>query len=350
MTGPLPNILLPLTLPVSWSYGRIIAARNRKFDRGENITRFDLPVISVGNITTGGTGKTPMVAWIASMLMKHGVSPVIAMRGYKARSAGMSDEQAEYHEMLPGVPVVANADRIGALREFLPRHPEVKCIILDDGFQHRQIHRELDLVLIDAGAGTFGDRLLPAGNLREPLGNLRRADAVVVTHADGGIPTSEISNLKSQIAQDHGRPPLAWSRHVWTELAMFDCDGHERRVEPSWLQSNRVAVMLGIGRPQSVIDQLQERGATVAAHIPASDHEHYTPSKVAAARKACEGCDALVVTGKDWVKLCGLIDLRTWPVPIVVPRLAIEVFEGEASLRERILAAARVPTAGKPAR
>jgi tetraacyldisaccharide 4'-kinase len=387
--GPLPAFLLPLTLPLSWAYRGVIAARNAKFDRGIGVHRLDRPVISVGNITTGGTGKTPMVAWIARLLIEHGCTPVIAMRGYKSQPGAMSDEEAEYRDLLPDVSVLANPDRIAALHEFLPTHPEVKCIILDDGFQHRQIHRDLDLVLIDASAETFRDRLLPAGNLREPLVNLKRADAVIVTHAPSivrGLRSEiahfmthkldatdrdnlrafdrkvsdlasgmsniqgEVDELESQLKRYAGFPPLALSRHRWTRLDMQSSEGQTTSLKLSWLHGKRIATMLGIGRPQSVQEELVQQGAKLAGNIAAADHQHYDDAKVAVARNLCKESDALMVTAKDWVKLRSLIDLKTWPVPIVVPRLEIDVVVGEVALRERVLAAVVESMAGQPTR
>jgi tetraacyldisaccharide 4'-kinase len=329
--GPLPWFLLPLMVPASRIYGGIIAHRNARFDRGQGVERIDRPVISVGNLTTGGVGKSPMVAWIARQLMEQRCEPVITMRGYGARGGEMSDEQAEYRELLPEVHVVAHANRAAALRKYLPEHRDVKCVILDDGFQHRQLHRDLDLVLIDATANTFNDRLLPAGNLREPVMSLRRADAVIVTHAK-----SIDNDLARLIEKHHGNPPIAWTRHRWTHLDVFDHEASANPEEVSWLDDKRVLTLLGVGKPESVIRQLKAQGAKVITSVPAGDHERFARSKLARVRGLCDGCGALVVTGKDWVKIRSLIDVKAWPVPIVVPRLAIEFLAGEQDVRGRI--------------
>ena len=336
MTGPLPAIASPVTVPASKVYGWVIAARNARFDRGTDVRSLDRPVISVGNLTTGGTGKTPMVAWIARALLENGLQPVIAMRGYMAAPGTPSDEQAEYATILPDVPVLANPDRIGALREFLPEHEEVRCVILDDGFQHRQLRRDLDLVLIDATSKALDDRLLPAGNLREPPGSLRRADAVIVTRA-----ANIDDRLSARIQKHHGRPPLAWTRHAWTHLNMHQA-GSSKREPIEWLRGKRLVTMLGVGNPSSIIRQVESAGAIVAADIPCSDHERYDRAKLSLARGLCSGCHALIVTGKDWVKIEKLLDSSGWPTAIVVPQLMIEVFEGESALRDRVMSAAHL--------
>ena len=142
------------------------------------------PVISIGNLTLGGTGKTPMVQHAASVLMDAGHRPAIVLRGYGARRGEDSDEAMEHRAALPGVPVMAQPDRVAALATLRRTHPEVDVVLLDDGFQHRFVKRCSDIVLIDARRVLDEERVLPAGRLREPLASLARATDVVVTHAD----------------------------------------------------------------------------------------------------------------------------------------------------------------------
>jgi tetraacyldisaccharide 4'-kinase len=291
-------------MPASWLYGLAVGGRNRRFDRGRGVAEVDVPVVSVGNITAGGAGKTPTVMWIAAWLRTAGHHPAIAMRGYAAGPGEPSDEQQEHRWRLPDVHVVADPDRAASLRAFLPTHPEVDCVLLDDGFQHRGLHRDLDLVLIDATRNTMGDQLLPWGYLREPTANLRRADAVVVTRA-----ASVDGNLAAQIERHHGRPPVAWCRHAWTRLQIMNPDDGAEVADVPWLRGKRVVTLLGVGNPP----------------------------KLVLARSLCEGADAFVMTGKDWVKARHLIDLSSWPVPIVVPWLEIEIFDGADALKALIL-------------
>jgi len=337
MSGLLPVWLRPFAGPLSSVYASVIARRNARFDQGQReIVRLDRPVISVGNITTGGTGKTPMVAWIARMLIEQRLEPVIAMRGYKARPGEMGDEEAEYRDLLPEVPVLANPDRIRTLREFLPKHPDVKCVLLDDGFQHRQLHRDLDLVLIDASADTYSDRLLPLGHLREPLVNLKRAHGVIITRSTAAS-ESQISNLKSQIERHHGKPPLAIAAHRWDGLSLFHGDAQPTSQPIEWLGGKRLLTLLGIGNPEAIIQQVESQGAKVSANVPCRDHERFGSAKLATARGLCDGLDAMLVTRKDWVKLRSMPMVRDWPVPIIVPELSIAFTEGESALQDLIL-------------
>jgi tetraacyldisaccharide 4'-kinase len=196
-------------------YRGAICLRNAAFDRGwRAIHRPHVPVISIGNITTGGTGKTPMVACIVGKLQALGRRPAVLMRGYHRDRAGRSDEQELLHELLPGVPVLAQPDRVAAAQRLQREHPDANVIVLDDGFQHRPIGRDLDIVLIDA-TNPFGfGRLLPRGLLREPPAELQRADAVIVTRADT-LTGEQRTALDRQIKALHGHPPLAHTAHVW---------------------------------------------------------------------------------------------------------------------------------------
>jgi tetraacyldisaccharide 4'-kinase len=332
--------LAPLALPASWAYRAALRARNRRFDRGQGVERLDRPVISIGNITLGGTGKSPLVAWIAQVVLDAGGHPVIAMRGYKARKGESSDEEQEYRERFGDlVPVLATPDRAAALRALFvePAHVRRDCVILDDGFQHRRLARNLDLVIIDATQDTFNDRVIPAGRLREPLHNLRRADSVIVSRAE-----SIDSSLSHMVERHHGRPPVAWTRHSWTGLELA---GRETgTVDPQWLSGKRVVAMFGVGNPGPVEQMVRELGASIRRRMPVRDHQHYTERFLNdEIRPACADrwIDALIVTPKDWVKLRSLLDWSRWPATVVIPRLQLDFIAGEDALRDRILATAK---------
>ena len=331
MNGPVPRLLTPLTMPASWLYGLAIGVRNARFDRGWSVMPMAVPVVSVGNLTVGGAGKSPMVTWVTKRLLGAGARPVIGMRGYGARTGEMSDEQLEHCSRHPDVPVVADPDRVGALRSFLRQHSEFDCIVLDDGFQHRRIARDLDLVLVDATRDTMHDRLLPRGWLREPLASLRRADAVIVTRAE-----AVDDELATALRRWHGKPPIAWSRHAWTGLAVYHRPERTKDEPVGWLDGKRVVTLLGIGNPESVRRQLEAAGAVIARDVPARDHERYGEATLAAVKSVCSGVDAVVMTAKDWVKVRRLAAIEPLPVPIVVPQLAIDVFEGAAALTTMI--------------
>ncbi len=331
MSGPLPGLLAPLTTPASWLYGLAVGLRNARFDRGSAVRSVAVPVISVGNLTTGGAGKSPMVTWVTRRLLGAGARPVIGMRGYGARPGEMSDEHLVHCRRQPDVPVVAAPDRVGALRSFLRQYAEIDCVVLDDGFQHRRLARNLDLVLVDATRDTMHDRLLPRGRLREPLASLRRADAVIVTRAE-----ALDDELATALRRWHGKPPIAWSRHVWTGLEIYHRPNRPEDTPVGWLDGKRVVTLLGVGNPESVRRQVEAAGAVIAADVPARDHERYDAARLAVVKSVCTGVDAVVMTSKDWVKVRRLAAVELLPVPIVVPRLEIDVFEGATALATMI--------------
>ena len=166
-------------------YRSVIAIRNRRFDQdqGQRIRTAEIPVISVGNLTTGGTGKTPMVIFVAQYLRSLGKRVAIVSRGYQGSQhadTGRNDEALEMEIRLPDVPHLQDPDRIRMI-ETATEELMSEVAVLDDGFQHRQAHRDLDIVLIDATEPFGFGRLLPRGLLREPIGSLARADVVVIT-------------------------------------------------------------------------------------------------------------------------------------------------------------------------
>lgn len=360
--GPLPGLLAPITVPASWGFGLAVAWRNRRFDAGSGVVRVPVPVISIGNITVGGTGKTPMVAWVTSVLRDAGRAPVIAMRGYGARPGERSDEEREYALTSPDTPVIARADRARAISEAIESGSTMDCVVLDDGFQHRMLVRDLDLVLIDATRPGFGDRLLPAGWLREPPSALRRASAVIVTRSEQH--GDRHGRLAHEIERWHGRPPLAWAMHAWRDLSVWT-DGARERMPVSWLAERKVIAVFGTGNPRSIEASVAAAGAHILMVMPRSDHARYAAADVAHLVNMARSmhADAIITTRKDWTKLAPLVraaetahaqDLRDTAhlplpsIPFVVPELAIEMRSGETALRELIRAAASRSPAGSP--
>ena len=165
-------------------YALAMRLRNWQFDRGRKaIQSVPVPVISVGNLTMGGTGKTPLVAWVARWLRQHDVRVTLISRGYGASAGGRNDEALELEHQLPDVPHLQNPDRLAAARLALEEF-ECQAILLDDGFQHRRIARDLDIVLLDACEPFGYGHVFPRGMLREPLAGLNRADVLALSRAD----------------------------------------------------------------------------------------------------------------------------------------------------------------------
>jgi len=334
--GPLPG---PLGRLAAGVYAAAIARRNRAFDAGRGVQVLSIPVLSVGNLSVGGTGKTPMVAHICRILLERSVRPCIAMRGYAPRrkgSAAGSDEADVYRrEFAANVDLIAQPDRITGIRALLSAaSPTPRAVVLDDGFQHRQIRRDLDIVLIDASRDPFADRLLPAGWLREKPDALRRASCVVLTHAELASPQA-LAQLSSNIERAHGKPPIATTRHLWTALM----DSTDARLPLDWLLGKRIIGVCAIGNPRGFLDALQLTLGPGAAFEPVvlPDHDPFRPATVTrildSARRI--SADAIVVTDKDWSKL-RLLPESTWPCPIVRPMLSLGFIRGREDLEHAI--------------
>lgn len=330
-------------------YGAIVARRNARFDRRKGVVEFDRPVISVGNLSVGGTGKTPLTLWLLARLRALGHWPALAMRGYRAPhgEARESDEAREYLAAFPDLPLAAGADRVeGLLGLFDAEGGErIDCVLLDDGFQHRRIARQLDIVLLDATRNAFADRLLPAGWLREPTMSLSRAGAVVLSRADL-VDDATLAGMEASVRAIAPGALVAACAHAWEGLV----DASGRELDVAWLAGKRVVMACAVGNPDAIERQLRGAGAASITRVDLRDHDPFEDATVSrviractgavtgAATRAAAGADACVVTAKDWTKLAR-IDPARWPCPVVRPRLSIRFLRGEAMLLERVVEA-----------
>jgi len=242
-------------------------------------------VISVGNITLGGTGKTPLVIAIARHLRDSGKKVAILSRGYKGeKGSNTSDEIELFKRHLPDVPVFAGRDRVASARE-AESGSSPQVILLDDGFQHWRIKRDLDIVTIN-GRNPFGNGyLIPRGILREPKPSLSRADLVVVTKG-GRIP--------DEIRRVNGRAEIFSSTYAAADTA--------------GIRGKKVAIACAIGDPSSFEDTVLSLGAQIVRKFIFMDHHAYSASDVEriASETAASGADTVMVTEKDMVKISRL--------------------------------------------
>ena len=315
-------------------YGAGVAWRNARFDRGEGVERFDAaPVISVGNMSAGGTGKSPFVAWCALAIARADRWPVIAMRGYGATAAQASDEAREYAETAPAARVVVGARRREALGAAFARGAgeawaASAAVLLDDGFQHRRLARDLDIVLVDATRPALDGDLLPNGWLREPARNIARADLVVLTTAHDAAQRARAAEL---VERARGRPHDAVCEHVWQGLAVCGRDGM-RFETVEWLAGRRVLSACALGNPRHFHDMVARATGVAPVEFTRADHAAMSPARLdEAAARAEAGC--IVTSRKDFVKLG-----RGCERALVVPRLGISFIEGEARVRDAIVA------------
>ncbi|MBX3355378.1 MAG: tetraacyldisaccharide 4'-kinase [Phycisphaeraceae bacterium] len=331
----------PWLAPLGWAYGAAVEVARRWRQSIGGVTRLDIPVVSVGNLTVGGTGKGPVVRWVVERLMARGAHPAIALRGYRAGPQG-SDEALEHAELLPGVPLSVGADRIRAIGEVRSAHREIDCVVLDDGFQHWRLARDLDLVLIDATRPGLDEAMLPAGSRREWRSALRRADGVIVTRAE-----RVDEELALRILKRHGREPLAWCHHAWSVVRVFD-RGVESREGSEWFAGRRVGLVAGIGNPEAFMGQVTSAGAKAQWLLRGRDHAAFDEASVKVILRAADEAkvDAIVTTLKDWVKLGPLLLRRAGEAgaglrPLAVPIAEVKFISGESTVIDRIHAVLR---------
>lgn len=316
-------------------YAGGVALRNAAYSAGLKSSRaVHCPVISIGNLTTGGTGKTPMVIHAVETLLEAGHHPAVIMRGYRASAESGSDEAKELRERFADEtdsipPVIANPDRIEAAAQVQSDHPEVDALVLDDAFQHRQIDRDLDVVLIDA-TNPFGyGHMLPRGLMRESPRALRRADVVVVTRSDR-VDASELARLDQLIERYHGRPPLAHAIHQWERFL----DHHDQHIHPDQVS---VLAVCGIGNPTAFFNQAAETVA-ISATLPFPDHHDFSEDDLSQIIATADRLrvSAILLTEKDWVKLREKVHSLDLPVPIWRPRLSIGFLDGGREYQQRL--------------
>lgn len=284
------------------AYRGAVGLRNAGFDWGiRKSQRVNAPVISVGNLTTGGTGKTPVVALVVQILQQQGRIPGIISRGYRAVDGQGNDEKRVLERLCPGVPHEQNSSRYIAARKLISTS-DIDIIVMDDGFQHRQLHRELDIVLIDA-TNPFGfDHLLPRGLLREPLTAFKRADLVLITRSDM-VPERELAAIEARVGKVAPRIADRIGRVEFRPSGLID--GHGRRYSFEELSDQPVMLVSGIGNPEAFAETCRKAGLRIEATQWFPDHHHYTNEDLTeiAERAASLGINCIVTTVKDLVKI-----------------------------------------------
>lgn len=338
-------------VPFSGIYALAVSLRNFAYDcKIFKTHHLQVPVISIGNLTVGGTGKTPVTVSIACLLRDppYQQSPAILSRGYRRKSKGYQlvssgegpiwgveksgDEPHMIAEKLPGIPVAVDANRVRGGR-YLFRHLHPSVILLDDAFQHRRIHRDLDIVLLDSRTQIHSNRLLPAGTMREPLSSLRRADLVVLTRFQTEAEDAEIlwNDLEQRLGEDH---LCACDVKPVRYLSIRD----NIKLQFDDLRGKRIVAFCGIAKPDSFWEVLKKLNLEIAVLIRFPDHYRYRAKD---AQKLVtvfseEKADYLITTEKDAVKLGGLFDA----LPILKLEIEVDWLRGLENLHrefQRIL-------------
>ena len=326
-------------------YAAAVRWRNRRYDRGRaTVHRVDAAVLSVGNLTLGGTGKTPMVEYLARWFGRRGVHVALVSRGYGAAADGPNDEARELAQKLPGVPHEQRADRVAAAQAAIARYAS-ELLILDDGFQHRRLARDLDLVMLDATEPFGHGHVFPRGLLREPVTGLARAHVVALSRGDL-VDAARREEIRRSVACF--APAAAWVETAHAPRCLLSASGRERPCD--WLRDRSVAAFCGLGNPTAFRRLLEKLGAKLVGFRPLPDHHRYTTGDAAqlAAWARGFGAESLVCTHKDLVKLSA----DKWDgLPLVALVVGLEIGAGAEALEvklQQLLARIQAPsTAGR---
>jgi tetraacyldisaccharide 4'-kinase len=312
--------------------------------------RADAVVISVGNITTGGTGKTPLVIWLCNTIyqisniknQRYGVA--ILTRGYKARGAmdegrGTTDEPAILAESCPQAKVIVNPSRAEAAAEAVDKFG-AKVLIMDDGFQHRGLARDLDIITIDATCPFGYGKLLPAGLLREPVASLRRANAAVLTRCDQ-ISESELSRIEKKLRLTNPDMIVARSIHKPTcvkysepvEIVDSRLCGNDNFEQ---LKGKKVFAFCGIGNPNAFLSTIKNTGANLVGSKIYNDHYHYTDADFDDIHEQANhlGADLILSTQKDHTRYAAFA--TQYEIPFAYLAVEIKFIAGEDKLKQLI--------------
>ncbi len=301
-------------MPFAWLYECVVVLRNLFFDLKLSRTeRVGVPVISVGNITAGGTGKTPVAELVANTLERMNIRAAIVSRGYGRTTQGLrevsdgsslkatvresGDEAFQLAARLPKTAVVVDERRVRGARHAI-ESLKANAIVLDDGFQHRSLHRDLDIVLVDATQSPFQTMMIPAGFRREPLGALKRADVVILTKVRPG---ENIDRLGEQIRSRSDAAIMTSSYRVTS----FRRAKTKFRVDLNSVRGKHAVAFCGIGRPESFKQSLEEIGIHVDSMIAFNDHHWYSTSdleRIVAEQEKWKA-EFIVSTEKDFVRI-----------------------------------------------
>lgn len=317
--------------PAEQAYGAVVRLRGALYDRGVfDALPAPVPVLAIGNVSVGGTGKTPIAAWAVAKLRARGARPAVVLRGYGG------DEPLVHETLNPGTPVVRDPDRVRGARA--AHAAGADCVVLDDAFQHRRLARTADWVLVAAEQAARTTHLLPAGPLREPLGALSRADVAIVTRK---VATAEQAARMAEQLEETRRVPTA-VMYLAPSALVDSRDGTSRAL--TTLRDLRLVAVAAVGTPEAFFAQLHELGARDVREIAFRDHHAFTDDDARRIVRAGARADAVVCTLKDAVKLGPLWPPGVLPLWYVSQRAEVERGAHVLDASLALVLAARVST------
>ena len=343
----MPKFLLYLLIPFSWLYGLIISFRKWLYKSGlYTRSKFDFPIICVGNITAGGTGKTPHIEWLIKNLSGHYRVAVLS-RGYKRKTNGyvlstpvstpeqIGDEPYQIKQKFLQVPVAVSENRVLGIPMLLGDEPNTEVVLMDDGFQHLSIQAGFNIVLCDYNRPYYNDYLLPAGLLRENKTGANRADVIIVTKCPSNLSLEEKNNIKQNLKL-HANQTVYFSTIKYKNIiAITDTAKQQGLPDPN----QPTVALAGIAKANLFINQIKSIQKQVIPLV-FSDHQTYTDDRIQqlAATASIHPNSVIITTEKDAVKLKSstilpyINQLPIWYIPIDIEIL----FEEENQLLQQI--------------
>jgi len=340
------SLLKPLLYPVSILYGAIMWLRNKLYDTGFlSSIQFNMPVISVGNLSTGGTGKTPHIEYLVRLL-QYEYKIATMSRGYKRRTTGfflagphtdaaqIGDEPMQFHQKFPEMAVSVCEDRMTGIPRLLGERPDTELVLLDDAFQHRSVKPGLNILITDYRKPFYKDYILPFGSLRESRKAYKRADIIIVSKCPLQLPEATRQEIIARIS------PLPHQQVFFSGIAY---GGMTDFFTGEPLAAGKTAAMVmvsGIARPEPMLAHL--RGIAGSVHLLRyPDHHYFTDADLEEIRQACNNQGPehklIVTTEKDAVRLAMHRDtLAQWNVRIAVLPIQVVFLHGEAAFGDRV--------------
>lgn len=259
------------------------------------------PTISVGNLAVGGTGKTPMCAFLLSMLEARGVAPALLSLGYGRKSSGLveatdmstaadiGDEPLEIHQALPHIPIAVCKQRYEAAKQLLSHHPEIQCFVMDDAYQHRPTHRDLNILLTDYHRLYTRDLVMPAGRLRESAAGAKRAQFIIVSKCPDNLTKDEAEAIRNELR------PRPYQSVFFTSI-------HYQAPQTPLLNEKRVLLLTGIANPAPLAEYYRPLCASLHT-LAFPDHHTFSSADISLLSDKAKTADIIVTTGKDFARL-----------------------------------------------
>lgn len=313
----IPHLYKPL-LPLAWLYSAGVWMRNKLFDRGIlPVEEFSIPVISVGNLTVGGTGKTPIIEYLIELLLPHKRIAVLS-RGYGRKSRGyieaspssnaqeIGDEPLQIYSKHPNIIVAVDSNRRRGIKNILKNHPEIEVILLDDAHQHRYVRPSLSIVLCDYNRPIYADHTLPAGRLREPMSGLRRADVVLLTKYPHELTTAELTHEANALHFDNQR---LYASHIVYDTP-YNIASHDSTPIETLVSKRNVIVFTGIANPRPMVEYIgcYTHNASVQSY---PDHHNFTTQELKKLQQESEEKEAIIITTEKDAARLNAINLST---------------------------------------